>query len=259
MISRIPLLAFLICLTSLPLAQNGRAITETYLIDDLIIKTTDLSDHNCATGGYHSILVSGSIGPDSTFATRKLMDQRKPCASLNGDIIRPIKVILESEGGYLEDGYKLGILFRERGVTTVIEENKMCASSCAVAFLGGEKRIVASTGSILFHAPYLKQMELDGRDKITCKLPKEELQGLNDYYNKMTSIEVGDRLFERTMSYCSTENGWTIKGGPAAQLYEIATHKKAIDSPVIYCWLASAPHGLKAYESSECPSGTIPY
>ena len=130
---------------------------ETYFIDDLVIETSsDMSDLSCVTGGKHSILVTGSIGPDSTFAVGRLMDQRKPCMDANGEVITPINVILESGGGYLEDGYKLGKAFRDRGVTTVIENNKMCASSCAVAFLGGEKRIVADQGSILFHAPYLK-------------------------------------------------------------------------------------------------------
>ena len=103
-------------------------------------------------------MVTGSIGPDSTFAVGKLIDEREPCTDANGEVISPIEVTLESGGGYLEDGYKLGKVFRDRAVTTIIQDNKMCASSCAVAFLGGKKRFVADKGSILFHAPYLKQM-----------------------------------------------------------------------------------------------------
>ena len=175
-----------------------------------------------------TILVTGSIGPDSTFAVGKLIDQRKPCRDASGSVISPIKVILESGGGYLEDGYKLGDVFRAKGVTTIIPDSKMCASSCAVAFLGGERRMVADNGSILFHAPYLKQMQLEGKERITCDLPKEELRALNDYYTSMTSAEVGDRLYERTMWYCSAKNGWTIKGSSAAELYGIATEKVTV-------------------------------
>ena len=211
------------------LALNVSA--ETYYIDDLVIQTSSNTySSSCVTGAKHSILVTGSIGPDSTFAVGKLIDQREPCLGVDGEVISPIEVTLESGGGYLEDGYKLGKVFRDRGVTTIIPDDKMCASSCAVAFLGGKKRLVAAKGSILFHAPYLKQMQLEGKERITCDLPKEELQALNDYYSSMTSVEVGDRLFERTMWYCSAENGWTIRGAAAAELYGIATDIDERDS-----------------------------
>ena len=42
---------------------------------------------------------------------------------------------------------------------------------------------------------------------------------------EMMSDEVGDRLFERTMWYCSAEDGWVVKGGSAAELSGIATEK----------------------------------
>ena len=206
----------------IPTLLVSKVFAETYYIDDLVIKTSS-DNSNCASGSKHSILVTGSIGPDSTFAVGKLIDQRKPCRDASGSVISPIEVILESGGGHLEDGYKLGDVFRAKGVTTIIPDSKMCASSCAVAFLGGKKRIVADTGSILFHAPYFKQMQLGGKERITCDLPKEELRSLNDYYNSMTSVEVGDRLYERTMWYCSATNGWTLKGGAANKLYGVAT------------------------------------
>ena len=218
----------LLCIAFLSL----NASAETYYIDDLVIETSSNTySSSCISGAKHSILVTGSIGPDSTFAVGKLIDQREPCTDVSGEVISPIEVTLESGGGYLEDGYKLGKVFRDRGVTTIIPDDKMCASSCAVAFLGGKKRLVAHKGSILFHAPYLKQMQLEGKQWITCDLPKEELQALNDYYSSMTSVEVGDRLYERTMWYCSAENGWTIKGAAAAELYGIATEKmSSLDS-----------------------------
>jgi ATP-dependent protease ClpP protease subunit len=199
-------------------------VKEEYLIDDLTITVSKSNlPNNCFSGNKYQVNINGMIGPDSTFAVGKLIDQREPCTDASGEVISPIEVTLESGGGYLDDGYKLGKVFRDRGVTTIISDDKMCASSCAVAFLGGTKRFVADKGSILFHAPYLKQMQLEGKERITCDLPKEELQALNDYYKSMTSDEVGDRLFERTMWYCSAENGWTITGGAAAELYGVAT------------------------------------
>lgn len=204
--------------------ENASWDKKEYDIDGLkITKATSKYDSSCVSGKRHKITLKGAIGPDSSFAMDRLLAESQPCAKRGGLAISPIEVTLESGGGYLEDGYKLGKVFRDRGVKTIISDNKMCASSCAVAFLGGKKRYVAAKGSILFHAPYLKQMQLEGKERITCDLPKDELQALNDYYSSMTSVEVGDRLFERTMWYCSADNGWTVTGGNAAKLYGIAT------------------------------------
>ena len=49
---------------------------ETYFIDDLVIETSSgMSDLSCVTGGKYSILVTGSIGPDSTFPVGRLMEK----------------------------------------------------------------------------------------------------------------------------------------------------------------------------------------
>ena len=78
-------------------------------------------------------------------------------------IVTPIKVILNSDGGLLDDGYKLGEIFRDEKVKTIIADDTLCASSCAVAFLGGYYRSVATKGQVLFHAPYRAIMGFDGK------------------------------------------------------------------------------------------------
>ena len=72
-----------------------------------------------------SFLTDQHPSPDSTFAAGKLIDQRELCLGVDGEVISPIKVTLESDGGYLEDDYKLGKVFRDRGVTTIMPDNKM--------------------------------------------------------------------------------------------------------------------------------------
>ena len=63
---------------------------ETYYIDDLVIETSsDMSSSSCVTGSKHSILVTGSIGPDSTFAVSKLIDQREPCMKWSSNSVQP--------------------------------------------------------------------------------------------------------------------------------------------------------------------------
>ena len=72
-----------------------------------------------------SFLTDQHPSPDSTFAAGKLTDQREPCLGVDGEVISPIKVTLESDGGYLEDNYKLGKVFRDRGVRTIMPDDKM--------------------------------------------------------------------------------------------------------------------------------------
>jgi hypothetical protein len=46
-------------------------------------------------------------------------------------------IYLSSTGGDLHEAMRLGRLFRERGIKTVVEGNSDCVSACALAFLGG--------------------------------------------------------------------------------------------------------------------------
>ena len=78
---------------------------------------------------------------------------------------------------------------------------------------------------IMFHAPYFTGENVYGKRDISCEVGEEALANLNAYYQEMTDAETGDRLFERTMWYCSAEDGWVVKGGSAAELFGIATEK----------------------------------
>ena len=51
---------------------------------------------------------------------------------------------MNSPGGDLLEGMKLGYLFREFDVATVVRAGDSCLSSCALAFLGGTSRHIAS-------------------------------------------------------------------------------------------------------------------
>jgi len=46
---------------------------------------------------------------------------------------------------------------------------------------------------------------------------------LLEYYQEMTSPEQGERLMDRTMSYCSAEDGWGLRGSAVAELFGVAT------------------------------------
>ena len=48
-----------------------------------------------------------------------------------------VAVYLGSDGGDLYEGMRLGLYFRAHGIKTSLEGEMVCASACALAFLGG--------------------------------------------------------------------------------------------------------------------------
>jgi len=199
--------------------------SSVYNIDSL--KITHLrkrqKERVCEHGHQNKLIIEGTIGPDSSFSVERLFEQITPCADKNGKIIHPIKVSLKSQGGFLKDGYSLGRTLRKFNATTIIENDALCASSCAVAFLGGTKRSLDDNANILFHAPYLKHNSYQMEPSIECTKDKTLLDELEAYYIEMIGLNDGKRIFDRTMWYCSTEDGWVVTGGNAAKLYGIAT------------------------------------
>ena len=64
-------------------------------------------------------------------------------------------VLFESDGGDLQTGLDIGSLVRMRGYGTAVLDGKSCYSACALAWLGGTKRIVGTDGHVSFHAAYI--------------------------------------------------------------------------------------------------------
>ena len=69
-----------------------------------------------------------------------------------------VVVYLNSPGGNLREGMRLGRFFFQNKIETVVESKTQCASACALAFLGGRDesgkphRTKASTGGVGFHS-----------------------------------------------------------------------------------------------------------
>jgi ATP-dependent protease ClpP protease subunit len=200
---------------------------ETYNIDLLKIETfvSPQGTSTCSSGSEVVIRLQGQIGPDSSFAMSRLLERLPDCTNESGAIELPPTAVLHSAGGLLKDGYNLGRTLRNHGVKVHVEDQNICASSCAVAFLGGEHRKVEDGGQIMFHAPYFSGKNEYGEKDIDCDVGEESLTELKDYYISMTDKETGERLFERTMWYCSADDGWVVTGGAAAELFGIATER----------------------------------
>jgi len=194
-----------------------------YFIDGLVVILTESKTIKCDQGGYYSIDITGDIGPDSSFAIEKLLDESPNCVDRNGVIVSRTTVILSSAGGLIEDGYKMGQLFRANGVHTQINDKSLCASSCAMAYLGGVDRTMGEDSLIMFHSPYFYEINSRGERVANCDIGSESSAQLLSYYQEMTSNEEGQRLMDRTLSYCSADDGWVLKGANSAELFGVVT------------------------------------
>jgi hypothetical protein len=66
-------------------------------------------------------------------------------------------VVFHSPGGNLSAGIGIGRVIRLKGFSTLVPDNMLCASACALAWLAGRVRIMSATGRIGFHAAYTNE------------------------------------------------------------------------------------------------------
>ena len=123
---------------------------------------------------------------------------------------------LSSSGDVVRYEVELGKLPRSLGALTVA--SGYCASSCAIAFLGGKERAIFRKASLTFHAPYARSDQ--DPNKIVCvKNPTN----LENYYREMLGEKRVERMFDRTKQYCSACDGWVISDQNTAKLYGLHT------------------------------------
>lgn len=127
-----------------------------------------------------------------------------------------IAVYLDSDGGALIEGMKLGRFFRERQIKTVIEENKLCASACALAFLGGFNkntglawRTKTSNSGLGFHTFYndFTGGEVFSAEETSILVRMSQLIILEiiTYFEEM---RVSTKLLKKTLSTDNDEMYW---------------------------------------------------
>lgn len=202
------------CLVGVPEAcwtsGNYEIISDIEVSDLKIrhVRKTDSTQCKDRSQDDDHIEMSGPINPDTPFIIERLLkrinDSPNRCESPDPKYTYiATRVYLNSGGGYMQDGYALGRLFRKEQVSTRIVVNGECFSSCATAFLGGKYRSLQKGGKLMFHAPYAYTSRYD----ISCA--KKDTQLLT-YMKEMLSETDGDFLYKRTMSYCSQSSGWSL-------------------------------------------------
>ena len=68
---------------------------------------------------------------------------------------------------------------------------------------------------LMMHSPYL---ETDSSSIICAS--KLQSQNLKDYYIEMLGLKTGNLIFDRTMRYCDTNNGWRLNKD-AAEVFSL--------------------------------------
>lgn len=174
-----------------------------------------MDSETCVSGYMEHLEIDGQIGPDSTEALSRLLPKLPKCIDGDGTWLAN-RVYLSSRGGLLSDGFALGRLFRKYQMETVITYGQECSSSCAIAFLGGIYRSMRDDAKLMFHAPYTTNQYWD-RVAIDCS-DYGQVSDLADYYKFALGAEAGNYLKDRTMSYCSRSDGWTLNADGAQLL-----------------------------------------
>ena len=72
--------------------------------------------------------------------------------ALTAPLPKATTIVFDSPGGNLLAGLSIGETMRARGFSSAVASGSTCASSCAIAWLGGAKRYLASGGRLGFHA-----------------------------------------------------------------------------------------------------------
>jgi hypothetical protein len=70
-------------------------------------------------------------------------------------------VVFDSPGGAAMTGIGIGKLIRAKKYRTFVKHDTMCASACALAWLGGVQRAISARGSVGFHAMYDADTKLE--------------------------------------------------------------------------------------------------
>lgn len=108
-----------------------------------------------------------TVANTATIAHEKL-DATREIISIEGNIVsgdleqfRQISlrhpkaiVVLNSDGGLIYPAIEIGKIIKVMGYATVVSDDNVCASACALIWMAGSKRLLSASGHIGFHASY---------------------------------------------------------------------------------------------------------
>jgi hypothetical protein len=133
--------------------NNIRSLISTaVLLGAMTLPATalDISTHGSDNAHTNAVLLKGTIVEGDAYEVKRYIAKLPKKAN--------VVVYLDSPGGNLREGLKLGSYFYEFKVETVVANKAICTSACALAFLGGRDakgeaaRTKYTTGRVGYHA-----------------------------------------------------------------------------------------------------------
>jgi hypothetical protein len=172
----------------------------------------EISQHSKDSPEVNAILLKGRVEDGDTYELKTYLAKLPKKA-------RTV-VYLESPGGDLREGMRLGKLFYVNKIETVVESKTRCTSSCALAFLGGRNatsdtpaRIKHAGAGLGFHS-FTRDFENDKRYsaddmKFAIQRTQTEVAGVAEYLRAIdTDLDVLRIMFGATakqMAYVTND------------------------------------------------------
>ena len=101
-----------------------------------------------AANGTRYALATGEITFGTAEAFRRFDEQQS----------RPAEIVLfDSPGGLVQEAIALGRYIRERGLSTLVYRDGLCASACPLAYAGGVERLASEEAWIGVHRAYVTE------------------------------------------------------------------------------------------------------
>ncbi len=188
----------------------------------------------------HRIRLTGPIEPGDSDKLRKLVENLRGTGPAPAGT--PLATIaLSSKGGDLYEGLKLGYLFREFAIATVVHKDDLCLSACALAFLGGTQSNVRQ------QAVPSRNLEIGGQ------------VGFHNFYLTSPS-EISATSKDARDGVVA---GFTVARGGAAALVRYSV-QMGIDPAFVARMMGQAPEAWEYIETDEtfislrvCPVGLV--
>jgi len=122
---------------------------------------------------------------------------------------KQIIVVFNSMGGELNEGIKLGKYIYRNKIATAVQNSSICASSCAIAFLGGrdlygrKMMILPSSSKLGYHSFYYKSSN-------SVKVSKIQ-KDLSNVVNYFSYVGASNNLMSKMLNTNSSKMYWITR------------------------------------------------
>jgi len=233
--------------------KNLKNSTYIILITLIFIMTTNIKALNIIkqsnyNNKYNLIYATGRIHRGDLYRIKRAFN------SLPKN--RQTIVVFNSTGGELNEGIKIGRYIYNHKIATAVQNNSICASSCAIAFLGGrdiygrKMMILPSSSKLGYHSFYYKSSR-----RVSVSKVQNDLSNIVDYFSY---VHAPNRLMSKMLNTKSSSMYWitqhsnrmlTLRKGIRLKS-SYANNKKQKKESVTYNNYSNQKEALKKYFSN---------